>query len=323
LSKALGIAALLCALTTFSLAGVTVSSPTSGSQVTSPVHFVASASGNYPITWMTVYSDGNGVYGIGSNHIDANISLGNGNHYIVVQAWDSKGNVYKAPGFQITVTGSGGDGGGGGSPTYTMIHAMSGWTTCDSCAGSGPTPHSMTQHIGNPSMTGNATQYWLGGGSPYHNALWWKQLGANPNATHFIYDLYFYMTNAGAAQALEFDMNQSVGGHKFIFGTQCNIRNGSQWDVWDTANGKWVHSGVGCSRPPAYTWNHVVLEFQRVGSQTKFISVTLNGNKSYFNRTFNTYGSGVSELNTAVQLDGDYNQEDYSMWVDKMQVTAW
>ena len=78
-------------------------------------------------------------------------------------------------------------------------------------------------------------------------------------------------------------------------------------------------TGIGCSAPPAYQWNHLVLEFQRSSTQATFVSVTLNGNKSYINRTFNTYGVSASELNTAVQLDGDYNQEDYSMWVDKMQ----
>jgi hypothetical protein len=181
----------------------------------------------------------------------------------------------------------------------------------------------MTQHISNPSMTGNATQYWLGGSSPYHNAIWWKQLGANPNVSNFTYDLYFYLKTPGAAQALEFDVNQSVNNHKFIFGTECNIRGGNQWDVWDTAGGRWVHTGIGCSQPPAYQWNHLVLEFQRVGTQTKFISVTLNGHRSYINRTFNTYGVNASELNAAVQLDGDYNQQDYSMWVDKMTLTAW
>jgi hypothetical protein len=172
-------------------------------------------------------------------------------------------------------------------------------------------------------MTGNSTQYWLGGSSPYHNAIWWKQLGPNANASHFIYDLYFYLKAPGAAQSLEFDMNQSVNNRKFIFGTQCNIKGAHQWDVWDTANGRWVHTGIGCSQPPSYQWNHLVLEFQRVGNQTKFVSVTLNGNKSYINRSFNTYGVHASELNTAVQLDGDYNQQNYSMWVDKMQVTAW
>jgi len=96
LYKVFGIAALLCALTTISLAGVSVSSPTSGSQDSSPVHFVASASGNYPITWMTVYADGNGIYGVGSNNINTNVTMSNGNHYIVVQAWDS----HEGPRFQ-------------------------------------------------------------------------------------------------------------------------------------------------------------------------------------------------------------------------------
>jgi hypothetical protein len=93
--------------------------------------------------------------------------------------------------------------------------------------------------------------------------------------------------------------------------------------VWDTAGGHWVNTGIGCSRPPAYQWNHLVLQFQRVGNQTKFISVSLNGHQNYINRSFNTYGVNASELNAAVQLDGDYNQQNYSMWVDKMTLTAW
>lgn len=171
-------------------------------------------------------------------------------------------------------------------------------------------------------MTGNSTQFWLGGSHPYHNAFWWKNLGANSD-THFIYDLYFYLTTPAAAQALEFDVNQSVNGRKYIFGTECNIRDGGQWDVWNTAGGRWVHTGIGCSRPPAYHWNHLVLEFQRTGSQTKFVSVTLNGHKSYINRSYNTYAVSAHALSPAVQLDGDYNQQDYSMWVDKMKLTTW
>ncbi|HZP22705.1 MAG TPA: hypothetical protein VFB04_04615 [Terriglobales bacterium] len=210
-----------------------------------------------------------------------------------------------------------------GTRTYNQVQSMSGWQTCSSCAGSGPTNHSMAQHIHSPSMTGNSTKYSLGGSSPYHNAIWWKQLGANPSAHNFTYDLYFYLTTPGAAQSLEFDMNQSVSGHKFIFGTQCNIKGAHQWDVWDTAHGRWIHTGIGCSQPPAYTWNHLVLEFQRNGNQTKFISVTLNGHRSYINRSFNTYGVNAAELNAAVQLDGADHQQNYSEWVDKMTVTAW
>lgn len=321
--KALRIVALVCGLTTFSLAGVSVSSPAPNSQNPSSVHFVASANGNHPIVAMKVYSDNNIVYSANSGKIDAGVNMGDGKHYIVVQAWDNAGQVYKAQGFNITVSG----GGGGGNPQFQMIQRMSDWQSCDVCAGEGghgpKTPHSMTQYIATPSLSGQSSEYWIGPTVPYSSALWWKQLGGNGNASHFVYDLYFYLKNPGAPQALEFDMNQSAASRKFIFGTQCDIKNHHDWDVWDTANGKWVKTGIACSTPPAYQWNHLVLEFARTNNQTTFVSVTLNGKKSYINRTFNTFGVNASELNTAVQLDGDGKTTDYSMWVDKMQVTTW
>jgi hypothetical protein len=52
-----------------------------------------------------------------------------------------------------------------------MIQAMSGWQTCDTSAGSGAAPHSMTQHVNDRSMTGNSAKYWLGGSAPYYSAI--------------------------------------------------------------------------------------------------------------------------------------------------------
>ena len=314
-------AAVIFILTSLSFAGVTVSSPTPNSQNPSSVHFAAGASGNYPITTMMVYSDNQSVYSTKGASINTDVNLANGQHYIVVQAWDGKGHVYKASGFNISVSG------GNNNSQYQMIQTMSGWESCGSCAGPGghgpDTPRYMHQYIATPSMTGKASEYWIGPKVAYSGALFWKQLGANAKASHFIYDLYFYVKDPNAPQALEFDMNQSVGNRKFIFGTQCDIRDHRDWDVWDTANGRWIKTGIACSAPPAYTWNHLVLEFSRSSSQTTFVSVTLNGKKSYINRTFNTYGVNASELNTAVQLDGNSTHSAYSVWVDKMQVTAW
>ncbi|MFZ0705299.1 MAG: hypothetical protein WAM71_06825 [Candidatus Korobacteraceae bacterium] len=316
------IAILVCGLSTLSFAGVTVSSPTPNSQNQSSVHFAASASGNYPIVAMMIYSDNQSVYSVNAANINTDVSLANGTHYVVVQAWDNHNNVYKANGFNISVSG-----GNNNNATYQMIHAMSGWQSCGSCAGKGghgpDTPRYMHQFIATPSMTGKASEYWIGPKAPYSGALWWKQLGANSKASHFVYDLYFYVKNPSAPQALEFDMNQSVNNRKFIFGTQCDIKGHKDWDVWDTAHSTWVKTGIACSAPPAYTWNHLVLEFARSGSQATFVSVTLNGKKSYINKTFNTFGVNASELNTAVQLDGNGSDNAYSMWVDKMQVTAW
>ena len=319
--KFFSIAALICGLSTLSLAGVKVSSPTPNSQNQNSVHFVASATGDYAISAMMIYSDNQSVYSTNKGSLDTSVSLANGTHYIVVQAWDTHGKVYKSSPFNISVSG------GDNNAQFQMIQSMSGWQSCGSCAGEGgngpDTPRYMHQFISTPSMTGKASEYWIGPKVPYSGALWWKQLGGKPDASHFVYDLYFYVKNPSAAQALEFDMNQSAGGRKFIFGTQCDIKDHHDWDVWDTANGRWIKTGIACSAPPAYTWNHLVLEFSRSSNQTKFVSVTLNGKKSYINRSFNTYGVNASELNTAVQLDGDGNHTAYSMWVDKMQVTYW
>ena len=72
-----------------------------------------------------------------------------------------------------------------------------------------------------------------------------------------------------------------------------------------------------------YSDNNVAYSVDASSIEAQVVSVALNGHKSYINRSFNTYSVRASALNAAVQLDGDYNQQDYSMWVDKMQVTAW
>ena len=130
----------------------------------------------------------------------------------------------------------------------------------------------------------------------------------------------FYVTNHSAVQALEFDINQSVNGRKYIFGTECNPRGNGQWDVWDTAGHRWVATGIGCGAPSAYNWHHLTIEAQRVGASTHFIAITLDGRKSYVNCYFNTYGVGASELNVAVQLDTNNASTNYSLWADKISL---
>jgi hypothetical protein len=306
-----------------SFAGISVTSPSNGATVSSPAHMAASASG---ATAMQIYVDNQLQYQANSSSLSTSLAMSAGQHSVVFQSWYSNGTYQKAP---ITVTVS-----GGSTPTPTpstpsgnMIDAidqLTGWANCDTCAGpggTGPTvPHSMTQFRSTPSMDGKSAEFWLGGSRPYSQALWWKQLGGR-NASHFTYDLYFYYKDASAPQALEFDMNQSIGGKKYIFGTECNIRNGAQWDVWDTANSRWVPTGIACPAPPTNTWNHLVEEFERTADgHVHFIAITLNGKKSYINRYYWPIGSGVSELNVAVQLDGNNAETNYSVWLDKVRV---
>lgn len=209
--------------------------------------------------------------------------------------------------------------------TYSSIQKMSGWQSCTGCAGgAGNAAFSMVEYINPPSLDGASAQFNLGGSTPYSNALWWKQLGGNSSAHNFTYDLYFYLKTPSYAQALEFDVNQSVNGRKYIFGTECDFKDLHVWRVYDSYHHRWVPTSVGCSRPSAYAWHHLALEFQRTNAgQANFVSVTLDGAKHYFNKLFSPQGVSVSEINVAFQMDGDKYQQHYSTWLDKVSLTYW
>lgn len=316
------------ALASISYASITITSPSTGTSATSPVHVVASATSSNAITTMKIYVDNVEKYSVNAAKIDTSVSMSAGSHYLVVQSWDSKGTVQKQP---MTVTVSSTTSGStipSNATYYNDIDQMTAWASCDGCAGrggAGPDAiYSMTQNVSSPSQDGKAAEFFLGGSNPYSAALWWKQLGGNSAVRNFVYDLYFYVKNPSASQALEFDVNQSLGGQKFIFGTQCDYKDHKDWDVWDTAGHAWIKTGIPCTAPQAYTWNHLVLEFQRTtGGKASFLAVTLNGKKSYINRSYYPQSSGVNELNTAFQMDGNGSMTDYSVWVDKIRLIAW
>lgn len=330
MKTALKLATTVLALVTASFASIGMSSPTNGSTVGSPAHIVASASSSHPIVAMKVYVDNNILYSTTAASINAYVPMSSGTHYVVTQSWDSTGAVQKVA---ATVSVSGSTSTTTTSTTSTStakfqdIQKMSGWQSCGACAGSGgsgPTvPYSMSQYQSSPSISGAAAKNWIGGSTPYASALWWKQLGGNSAVSNFVYDAYFYVTNPSAPQALEFDVNQSANGYKYIFGTECNLRQTHTWRVWDTANAYWVNSGVACPTLNAYSWNHLTLEFKRSGNMTHFISVTLNGVKSYFNRSFYVRGSSAYEVNVAFQEDTNYAATNYNVWLDHVSLNYW
>jgi hypothetical protein len=311
-----------------STTGVTISAPANGSNNGSPVHFVAAASASRAIAAMRIYADNNDVFDVNSNHLDTYVSLGGGTHYVVIQAWDVSGAVYNAT-ETISVGGTAGASAPSTAKTFSDIDQWGGWENCDKCAAIGANgpmnPHNITQGVSNPSMDGKSAQFWVGGTTPYSDALWWKQLGGNDGASHFVYDLYFYVKDTSAPLSLEFDVNQGFGGKRYIMGTQCGLNWDKQWDVWNAATGHWVATGVPCTNVNAYTWNHLTEEFARVNGQVQFISITLNGQKSYVNRYSNPQPipTNVHELNVAVQLDTKANATPVTMWVDKITLNAW
>ena len=172
-------------------------------------------------------------------------------------------------------------------------------------------------------MSGSSRKFHLGGSNSYSNALWWKQLGANNSKTHFVYDVYFYLKAPSYAQALEFDVNQSNGHHKFIFGTECNIKGAHVWDVYDPRGGTWRSTGIHCGQPSAFKWHHIHWEFYRDSSKVHYVSFTFDGVKHYVNRSYYARSAGVNEINVAFQMDGDKYQHDYDTWLDKVSLKYW
>ncbi|HEY5027666.1 MAG TPA: alkaline phosphatase family protein [Candidatus Angelobacter sp.] len=75
---------------------VQISAPTA-STVTGPgVSLEANTLAPNPVTFMRIYVNNASVASASSAHIAATVSMAKGTHSVIFQAWDSKGNIYKA-----------------------------------------------------------------------------------------------------------------------------------------------------------------------------------------------------------------------------------
>jgi hypothetical protein len=272
---------------------------------------------------MRIYVDSTSIFGASTSKIDWSGSVGAGAHTVIIKAWDTEGNVMQST-RSITVT-SGSSTPTGSTSGYFNVDQMTGWGQCDTCAGAnaaGPTATLTSAIVSTPSLDGKSKQFTIASSHAYADAIWWKSLPGNDSKSHFKYDFYFYIKNPAASQALEFDVNQSAAKRRYVYGTQCGVNHDHQWDVWDTAGGHWIPTGIACS-PSAFAWHHVTWEFERSGGRIHFIAVTMDGKKSYVNRWYNSKAWGASEISIAVQLDQRSNHVTYSTWVDKINVTMW
>jgi hypothetical protein len=210
--------------------------------------------------------------------------------------------------------------------TYSNLEQGSGWVGSSSVAvgpnGGITKSYSMAKGVRTPSMDGASARYSLGGSQPFTNAIWWKPVVQNTTASHFVYDMYLYMTNPRASQALEFSANQTVAGRRYKFSTQCAFERGV-WRIYSPFTKSWISTSAPCSRPPAYKWNHITLEYARSGGKAQFVSVTVNGKKSYLNKSLGTYAVNDNKVYVHFQMDGNRYQDDYSVWIDKMNLKIW
>jgi hypothetical protein len=208
--------------------------------------------------------------------------------------------------------------------SFSNIDSMSGWDGCTGCAGGGgQANYQMSQHQSSPSMDGNATKFSISGSKAFSHGLWWRRMSSNSTATHFIFDMYYYMPNPGASQGLEFAANQQLSSSWYKFSTQCSFGS-KKWRVWNSKSGGWVDTGITCSIPSANTWQHVVFEYARSSGKAKFVSITVNGQTHYVNKSFSPQSkSGKGSVGVHFELNGNSHEDDYSVYTDKMKLTYW
>jgi hypothetical protein len=228
-----------------------------------------------------------------------------------------------------TPTPAGSGSGGGTTPsnavTIADIQKLAGWESCTACTGSTAAVFSMAEGITTPALSGSSARFQLlNGTQPFGGALWFKFLGAQNSATHFIYDLFFYIDNPAVAQAIEFNVSQSDGQNRYSFSTQCDLKGQHAWRVWDPVGNKWVASAVTCATPAAKTWNHLIWEFERDSSgNVIFTAVTVNGNRGVVNLSMGHTSDTEQGLDIAYQSDADLNGTPYSVWLDKVNLSYW
>ena len=319
---------------------VTVTSPANNAQVSSPFTVNAHATSSYPITGWHIYLDGNNVFTGGQTaSITATITASTGSHQVVTRAWDSSG-AYGSVTQTITVTsggggGSGGNGGNSGLPTppswavvFNKIENRGNWQWCNApgCAGGdGDGAYWMAQNQGNPSLDGSSTEFFNSG--VWDNALWYQKMGANNGVHNFLWDFYIYVdsNSQNAAQALEFDAFQFVGGYNYMIGSQCDYGHGL-WDTWDEASGHWMPTNISCPKFSPNSWHHIQwYETTNTSShQYTYVTLVVDGQSHPVNVTRNARNLGWGDnLGVQWQLDVNASGEGYHEWVDNATLSIW
>jgi hypothetical protein len=315
-------------------------SPANGATVSSPANYVATATSSCSkgIASMGIYANNQLVYVEVGAKLNTQVNLGSGVQHTIVEEWDKCGGASFTP-INVTVQGS--------DKVLSNLQASGGWNewgelapAYDVCSApcSGVT-WSLMQHVSSPSLSGNATQFNIGGTKPYSDVLWTLPvLGQNstqdipdtghtllPTLHNFTYDAYFYATDVPVTQVLEFDINMYMDGVGMIWGNQCNHLGGGVWDIWDNANAKWVSTGVACNLINN-AWNHVTVKGQRESNNAvQYQSITLNGITANINKTYPPFSVPGEWWGVTInyQMDGNFKQASNTTYLDNFSLTYW
>lgn len=309
-----------------SASGPVITTPASNiGALQSPILFTGSVASTPDVDHSRVLLDGTSIlYGGILPMKNFQLFIPDGQHTLVLAAYDKNDNELASTSTPVDISGQ-------VSPAHlSQLQNIPAWQFCTqdlagtACAsGLGQSVSTQTQSVATPSLSGSSAEFTLSGTQGYSNALWWVQLGGGTLLSKFTYDLDFYVNNPDVVEALEFDVNQSYGGVRYTYGTECSYKNTHMWDVWDPQHLVWVPSSVPCPPVAANTWHHLTWQFERVNKQVHYISVTLDNVTRPVNLYLNPEPNWNKEdIDVAFQMDGDSNQDPYNVWLDNVTLTA-
>jgi hypothetical protein len=330
-------------LTTVVHAGLVIKSPASGSTVSSTVSFVAiGSSPDCPkgVKSMSVYTaPGELAYSVAGANLNTTLTLSPGTYTTTVQESD---NCTWSDIHTVTFTVAGTTGGTTLSnlqqeqwPGYALLPPK--YPLCGFCKSTGPELNwSWTSNVSSPSLSGHATKTVYGSGAvQWADAFWNNHLMGGqstqglfdkdhtliPSLHQFTYDLYFWVDDVNKSQAMEFDINQFVDGKSYIWGHECRIDGGHEWDTWNNKAMHWVKSGVACN-PISKAWNHLTIQVERTSdNRLLFRSITLNGTTSVINRYDEPTDRNWWGVTVNYQIDGNRNKDAYTVYIDNVSFT--
>jgi hypothetical protein len=318
------------------LASVTVNSPATGSDVSSPFKLEATAStcSSQGVSSMGYSLDSSSdTTVVDGTEVNATVAAGAGSHTIHVKAWGDKGSSCVE---DVTVT-------VGTAATSTSlvpsdaksvssIQAMGNWKASNDSAASGHASGS-TSIVSSPSRGGTTrrfvSKFSSNGGERYNVSF-----ADDESATNFLYDGWIYLTSSSSVANIEMDLNQVMSnGHTIIYGFQCDGWSGT-WDytknAGSTAKPKdaWVHSKQACNphKWKVDAWHHVQISYSRSDSgAVTYKSVWLDDKEQTINATVPSafaLGWGPTLL-TNFQIDGDGSSGTSTVYMDDLVIYRW
>ncbi len=322
-------------LTVPALAGVTVNSPVTGTDVTSPFTLSASAatcsSTSVVSMGYSFDSSSDNVY-FYSQSINHSVSATAGTHTLHVKAWAGNGIVcvkdvvinVKA-GSSIVPS---------NADTVSSIESLSGWRSTHDTGGPGTSTGSMSI-VSSPSVYGASRKFvtsFTNNGDERYSVVF----ADDANAKNFFYDTWIYLTSSASKIAnIEFDTNQVMpNGNTVLIGFQCDGWTGN-WaytvnqGTATSVKPHWVSkSGTSCN-PRSWSqnkWHHVQATFSRDDSgYITYHSIWLDGKETALNvKAFGAADLGwAPAINTQFQIDGLGSSGTITVYVDHLTISAW